>query len=112
MTNEHHRMNRERKTVKEMIKLFCKNKHNSRIESCKDCNELLEYAMLRLDKCPYQENKPTCSNCSIHCYNPEFRTKIRAVMRYSGPRMLFKHPILAIRHLIDGSKSEKLENKN
>ena len=28
------------------------------------------------------------------------REKIRTVMRYSGPRMLGKHPIAAIRHLI------------
>lgn len=25
---------------------------------------------------------------------------MRLVMRYSGPRMLLKHPILAIRHLL------------
>ncbi|MEG0375126.1 MAG: nitrous oxide-stimulated promoter family protein, partial [Raoultibacter sp.] len=35
-----------------------------------------------------------------HCYKPEEREKIRAVMRHAGPRMMTKHPIAAIRHLI------------
>jgi hypothetical protein len=29
------------------------------------------------------------------------REKIREVMRFSGPRMIFHHPIMAIRHLIE-----------
>jgi hypothetical protein len=29
------------------------------------------------------------------------REKIRAVMRFSGPRMLLYHPITAIRHFLD-----------
>ena len=66
--------------------------------------ELLDYARLRLGKCPYQEGKPTCANCPIHCYRPEMREKIRATMRYAGPRMLLRHPILAILHLLDGRK--------
>jgi hypothetical protein len=30
------------------------------------------------------------------------REKIRVVMRYAGPRMLFRHPWFAIQHLFDG----------
>ena len=52
------------------------------------------------------ENKTFCSNCKVHCYKPDMREQIRRVMRYSGPRMIKTHPILAIRHLIES----KLEN--
>jgi hypothetical protein len=30
------------------------------------------------------------------------REKVRGVMRYSGPRMTFRHPVLALFHFIDG----------
>jgi hypothetical protein len=28
------------------------------------------------------------------------RAQVKEVMRYAGPRMLWKHPALAVRHLI------------
>jgi hypothetical protein len=37
----------------------------------------------------------------IHCYKPAMREKIKNVMRYSGPRVTFRHPILALFHVID-----------
>jgi hypothetical protein len=36
------------------------------------------------------------------------RERIREVMRYSGPRMLLSHPLMAIRHLIDGLRKPRL----
>ncbi len=41
-----------------------------------------------------------CSKCPIHCYKPKMREHIREVMRYSGPRMIFYHPIIAIKHML------------
>jgi hypothetical protein len=29
---------------------------------------------------------------------------MRTVMRYAGPRMLWRHPLLAVAHLIDGRR--------
>ena len=52
------------------------------------------------------ETKTFCSNCKVHCYKPEMREKIRDVMRFSGPRMLFVHPVAAIRHVME-TKREK-----
>jgi hypothetical protein len=34
------------------------------------------------------------------------REKIREVMQYAGPRMIWHHPLLAIGHMIDGRKKE------
>ena len=35
------------------------------------------------------------------------REQIRAVMRWSGPRMLFVHPVLAARHMKETMKAKK-----
>jgi hypothetical protein len=34
------------------------------------------------------------------------RERVRVAMRYAGPRMLFRHPIMALLHLIDGLRKE------
>lgn len=97
---------REKETVSEMIALYCRKQHGSRKGMCRECAQLNEYARLRSDKCPFMETKTFCSNCKVHCYKTEMREKIRLVMRFSGPRMMFTHPIMAMRHVIE-SKREK-----
>jgi hypothetical protein len=86
-----------------MVGIYCSDHHGGTDESlCEDCSEFLDYAYLRLEKCPYGEDKPTCSNCPIHCYKPWRREQVKRIMRYSGPRMLLRHPVLAITHKLDG----------
>ncbi len=99
----HPRMERERKTVAKMIGIYCHDHHEVKKEGlCSECQELLEYARLRLKHCPFQEKKATCGNCRRHCYKPGMRERIRSVMRYAGPRMIWHHPLMAIMHLLDG----------
>ncbi len=95
------RINREKKTVEATIKIYCRKNHGKKNEICFDCKELLDYAFKRLDKCPFQEGKTTCGKCKIHCYKPVMREKIKHVMRYSGPKMAYLHPLLALYHFID-----------
>lgn len=103
---------REKKTVLLMIRLYCRKKHGTRTELCPDCKVLSEYAAQRSDKCPFMESKTFCSNCKVHCYKPEMREKIREVMRYSGPRMIIHHPIMAVRHVVESKKEKRrLENE-
>ena len=85
--------------------LYCHHHHGTG-SLCDACSELLEYADRRLDLCPYGPDKPTCANCPIHCYRPDPRQRMREVMRYAGPRMLARHPYLAIMHMIDGRRAE------
>jgi hypothetical protein len=102
------RLAREEKTVAAMIGLYCRDHHAARRtaeELCPECAELLDYARVRLEKCRYGADKPTCANCETHCYRPAMRERVRQVMRYSGPRMLKRHPALAIAHLMDGHKT-------
>ena len=102
---------REKKTVALMIKLYCRKKHGTKNELCPDCKALSEYAAMRSDKCPFMESKTFCSNCKVHCYKPDMREKIREVMRFSGPRMILYHPIMAVRHVIESKKEKRrLEN--
>ena len=99
---------KELKVVALMVESYCHGNHGTKKHAlCDECNELLEYVKMRRDKCPHGDNKPFCSNCKIHCYKPEMRERIRAVMRYSGPRIVFRHPILATRHLIESKKEKK-----
>ena len=103
---------KEKQMVSDMIALYCRKKHGTGKGSlrktilCTECAELKEYAELRSDKCPFMETKTFCSNCKVHCYKTEMREKIREVMRFSGPRMLFYHPVAAIHHVI-ATKQEK-----
>ena len=97
-------MLREEKTVAAMIALYCRDHHATVDSLCAECEALLDYAHARLEHCPYQERKSTCAKCPIHCYKPAMRERMRAVMRYAGPRMLFRHPLMAVLHLLDGWK--------
>lgn len=103
--NTEKKRQRERQMVTEMIRLYCRKKHGGR-ELCPDCAALAEYARQRSDKCPFMAEKTFCANCRVHCYKPEMREKIREVMRFSGPRMIFTHPVAAVRHVIE-TKREK-----
>jgi hypothetical protein len=87
-----------------MIRLFCKGRHHSAGAGvCAQCSELESYALARLRKCRYGEAKPVCKTCATHCYQPEYRERIREAMRYGGPRMLLRHPVLSILHLLRGA---------
>lgn len=98
---QYSRIEREKQTVALMIHIYCKHKHHPQSKLCDVCQELLDYALLRLDHCKFGENKTVCGDCPVHCYKKELRDKIISVMRYSGPRMLFYHPLAAVQHLID-----------
>lgn len=100
------RLTRERITVEKMIELYCRLNHKGK-ELCSDCSELYEYAGTRLRRCPFGDDKPICSECTVHCYNKEMREKIRVVMRYSGPKMILYHPVMAIMHILDNRTSRK-----
>ena len=75
-----------------------------------DLEALKAYTHKRIEQCRYRsgkQKKPFCNVCPIHCYKPEMRRQIRAVMRYSGPRMLFRHPLLSLQHLIGTIRSKR-----
>jgi hypothetical protein len=102
------RLAREERTIAAMVAMYCRDHHGAAARDadgvCAACAELLAYARLRLEKCRYGADKPTCAACPTHCYRPALRERVREVMRYSGPRMVKEHPVLAAGHLIDGRR--------
>lgn len=105
------RLRREQRTLNVMVHMYCAGNHrgagpgNSDAERkdvfCERCSRLLAYAEQRIDRCRFGDDKPTCARCTVHCFQTDMREQVREVMRYSGPRMTFRHPYLALRHLFD-----------
>ena len=94
---------KELKTVRKMIEIYCKGHHRRTSgDLCDSCAELMHYAKARVERCPHMEEKTFCAMCKTHCYAPTYRERIKEVMRYSGPRMLWRHPIMTIRHILLG----------
>lgn len=111
------RISREKRIVGEMIVMYCHDEHRGGPtlgtgsgqtgpaqtdagELCADCRRLLAYACERLDRCPFGEKKKSCKECPVHCYSPDCRSAIRTVMRHSGPRMIYRHPLDALWHIL------------
>ena len=95
------RVKRERQTLLAMVQLYCRDNHNGQPDLCVECQALADYALQRVERCPFKDQKPVCAKCVVHCYQPEMRTQVRTVMRYAGPRMLCKHPGMALMHGFD-----------
>lgn len=94
----------EKGTIEKMIVLHCNKKHTD-IQSisvygnkplCNNCRNLLDYSLIKIDKCRFGNLKLNCSSCESHCYKSDMQEYIRVVMKYSGPRMIFYHPLTAI----------------
>jgi hypothetical protein len=102
--SESARLSRERKTIEVMVRLYCRKQHGKRATLCDECGELFDYAAKRLDHCPFAVGKPACARCPVHCYKPDMRERVQAVMRFAGSRMTLRHPILAVRHLADSRR--------
>lgn len=95
------RIDREKNTVQKMIRLNCAKKHEAYDGICENCESLSSYSIQRLETCQFGAKKPACSKCPVHCYSKSRREEIKEVMRYAGPRMIYKNPYLAIMHLVD-----------
>ncbi|MCY9514944.1 nitrous oxide-stimulated promoter family protein [Paenibacillus apiarius] len=117
------RIRREKRTVSVMISVYCRAKHTDRPRiainadqnknaMCEECKQLYLYAQKRLSYCRFGEQKTTCGKCLVHCYKPEMRDRIRQVMRYAGSRMVWKQPLLTIRHAIDGMRPAQVKRKD
>src|SRR5581483_1797518 len=83
------RLAREWQTMSAMVRLYCRYLHGGENEPCPECEGFLEYAKLRLERCRFGEEKPTCAKCPVHCYQRERREQARTLMRYAGPKMLW-----------------------
>lgn len=96
------RLAREWETMTTMVRIYCRDHHRPATGLCAECEQFLAYANLRLERCRFGPEKPTCAKCPVHCYQRERREQVRVIMRHAGPRMLWEHPIMSLRHWLDG----------
>lgn len=99
--------------AKSMIHIYCRGNHKNSgtNQLCDECNQLLEYSSFRSSKCPHIERTLYCSNCPTPCYKPDMKEQMRVVMKYAGPRFLFKHPIQFTKHVIYDYKTRKRDEQ-
>lgn len=97
------RIAREKLTIRKMITLYQRQSPDA-VADAEHYDALYAYAEKRLDKCVFGEEKPPCKQCPVHCYQPVKREEMKAIMRWAGPRMLWRHPVLTVRHLIDDKR--------
>ena len=105
------RREREAIIVQTMIHMYCRAHHNSNGTLCTDCAHLSAYSEKRLLSCMYGEKKPVCKECPVHCYSPKMREQMRLVMRWAGPRMIFRRPFFAVTHIVDNLISSRPQAK-
>jgi hypothetical protein len=105
------RLNREAKTIGIMIGIYCQARHGGDKDLCASCQALRTYAVKRARSCRFGERKPVCAKCRVHCYKHSMRDEIQLVMRHSSSRMLFRHPVLAVMHLLDSTREGPLTIK-
>lgn len=113
MKKEFKKYEKQKEMIPVMIKMYCHHFHHTKgKELCTECDELTKYCLYRLSLCPFKKDKCFCSVCKIHCYTPDNREKIKKVMRYSGPRLVFTHPIFAFSHVFETIKAKKKRKTN
>jgi hypothetical protein len=105
------RLAREGETMTAMVRCYCRDQHGAEVALCPECQGLLGYATVRLDRCRFGAAKPTCANCPVPCYQRDRREQMKAVMRHAGPRMLWRHPVLSFRHWLDGFRKVPWQNR-
>ncbi len=96
------RLAREWQTMTVMVRIYCRDRHHTVGGVCAECEQFLNYAIGRLERCHFGLEKPTCAKCPVHCYQRERREQVRTIMINAGPRMLWEHPLMSLRHWMDG----------
>lgn len=74
-------------------------RHGRPLRLCRACARLAAHAVMKRLYCPY-EPKPSCKKCPTHCYAPEYRAQIRAVMKYAGRRLVLSGRLDYLWHLL------------
>lgn len=96
----------DRDTLLGLFKIYCAHEHADKAEGiendslCPSCRVSLDYSLERTLTCKLKGSGQLCSSCPVHCFEPDQRENIRKIMRFSGPRLIWKSPLLAIRYVL------------
>lgn len=106
-------LGREKLTIRTMIQIYCRGHRHSPSGICSECGRLLRYALDQIDRCPYDRSrKPACGLCRTNCFSAEMHNGFHTIMRYAGPRMMMRHPILSMAHFFDAVRGRMGNNKS
>lgn len=99
---------KEIETVSLMIGLYCQKKHGTKKgELCPECRQLLDYVKFRRMKCRGVTKSPSARTAAFIVINRICSEKIARVMRFSGPKMVFYHPVIAFSHLAETKRQKR-----
>ena len=101
------RIMREKRTVAAMVDIYCRAPHGSS-GPVRQVRQAPGLRLLPARSLSVRREKTPCARCQVQCYGATMRTHIKEVMRYAGPRMLFRHPILALLHQWDNFRHKAL----
>lgn len=69
--HEKDRITREKEMLPEMVKIYCHGVHKTKKgELCKECQELTDYALFRLDHCRWGNDKNFALSARAIATNP------------------------------------------
>ena len=116
--NDEAQLHRDLRTLALFIRVYCKHKHKDapkqavvmkthdveaitgrRVSLCTECTKLLMHSFVKRTSCPF-DPKPACKHCPSHCYHPDYRRRIREVMKYSGRRLVLTGRVDYLYHLL------------
>ena len=87
---------------------YCKGNHAGRAKDaagmCPECRGAIEQTLARAEACPHG-HEGTCQDCATPCQRGEAQQRIKAIMRYAAPRMMFRHPLMALGYLRKKAKA-------
>lgn len=107
------RRERKHEIAEKMIMTYCHGQNHERNHEdlCDDCRELRDYSLARTERCPHVSKTLFCVNCPTPCYKPDMKERMRLMMKYSGPRFFFRHPIIVLDHVLYDFKTRKKEKR-
>jgi len=90
-------------TLKKFFQIYCSKKHSGQFDKqydvsykemhlsfnvnlCKECHNLLAYAIKRLQECPHNP-KPKCRICPNPCYEKDKYKQMAKIMRFAGMKL-------------------------
>lgn len=102
------RREKERRLLSCMVAYYCRKNHGNRVRLCPECADVDRFIRQRCH-CPRQEATRLCRSCPAQCGRPELKEKLRRMVRYACPRMLFRHPVTVSRYVAAARREKKAE---
>lgn len=89
-------------TLEAMAQIYCDAHHigmnKDAVNLCIECREAVIATLNRTQVCP-NGHIHNCQDCDIKCQRGDGQSRIKAIMAYSAPRMLWRHPLMTFTYL-------------